>query len=146
MAWRESSKDDDEYVGDFGTPEQEIPATGLPGVDWESCMTMNDTWGFRTDDTALEIDRDAVRQLIDICLEGGQLPVERRADRRGRDPRRPRSSGSAMAKWMAVNGESIYGTRPAPSETRLGPLHAEARQALPTRLQLAARTTSWAPA
>lgn len=31
----------DEAVGDFDTPEQEIPSTGLPGVDWESCMTMN---------------------------------------------------------------------------------------------------------
>ncbi|TAL48279.1 MAG: alpha-L-fucosidase, partial [Chitinophagaceae bacterium] len=26
-----------DYAGDFGTPEQEIPETGLPGVDWESC-------------------------------------------------------------------------------------------------------------
>src|SRR5205814_10576218 len=33
-----------EFVGDFGTPEQEIPATGIPGADWESCMTMNNTW------------------------------------------------------------------------------------------------------
>ena len=30
--------------GDFGTPEQQIPATGLAGVDWESCMTMDDLW------------------------------------------------------------------------------------------------------
>jgi len=30
------------FGGDFGTPEQQIPATGLPGVDWETCMTMND--------------------------------------------------------------------------------------------------------
>ena len=38
-------------VGDYGTPEQEIPATGFgPGVDWESCMTMNDTWGFKKND------------------------------------------------------------------------------------------------
>ncbi|NVJ48571.1 MAG: alpha-L-fucosidase, partial [Cytophagia bacterium] len=35
-----------DFAGDFGTPEQEIPATGLPGVDWESCMTMNDHWGY----------------------------------------------------------------------------------------------------
>jgi alpha-L-fucosidase len=38
-------------VGDYGTPEQEIPANGFgPGVSWESCMTMNDTWGYRKDD------------------------------------------------------------------------------------------------
>lgn len=44
------SRDDRRYAGDFGTPEQEIPATGVPGVDWESCMTMNDTWGFKKND------------------------------------------------------------------------------------------------
>src|SRR5207249_1509739 len=38
-------------VGDFGTPEQEIPANGFgPGVDWESCMTMNETWGYKKND------------------------------------------------------------------------------------------------
>jgi len=29
------NKGDREYAGDFGTPEQEIPGTGLPGVDWD---------------------------------------------------------------------------------------------------------------
>ena len=37
-------------AGDYGTPEQEVPSRGLPGVDWETCMTMNDTWGFKRDD------------------------------------------------------------------------------------------------
>ena len=41
------NKGDQEYAGDFGTPEQQIPASGLPGIDWESCMTMNDTWGYK---------------------------------------------------------------------------------------------------
>ena len=52
-------KHDKEYVGDFDTPEQDIPATGLPGVDWETCMTMNDTWGFRTDDKNWKSTEDA---------------------------------------------------------------------------------------
>ena len=34
------------FGGDFGTPEQQIPSKGLPGVDWETCMTMNDHWGY----------------------------------------------------------------------------------------------------
>ena len=39
------------YSGDTETPEQDIPATGFPGRDWETCMTMNDTWGFKSYDT-----------------------------------------------------------------------------------------------
>ena len=27
-----------DYAGDFGTPEQEIPETGLPGLDWENVV------------------------------------------------------------------------------------------------------------
>ena len=33
----------DPKYGDFITPEQHIPATGMPGVDWETCMTLNTT-------------------------------------------------------------------------------------------------------
>ncbi len=65
------SKDDQQYSGDFGTPEQQIPATGIPGVDWESCMTMNDTWGFRSDDHHWKSAETLIRNLIDIASKGG---------------------------------------------------------------------------
>ncbi len=35
--------------GDYGTPEQEIPVTGL-NYDWESCVTMNNSWGYKKGD------------------------------------------------------------------------------------------------
>jgi alpha-L-fucosidase len=38
------------FSGDTNTPEQFVPATGYPGRDWETCMTMNDTWGFKSYD------------------------------------------------------------------------------------------------
>lgn len=34
--------------GDTETPEQTIPARGFPGRDWETCMTINNTWGFKS--------------------------------------------------------------------------------------------------
>ena len=42
--------------GDTETPEQDIPATGYPGRDWETCMTMNDTWGYKSLRQQLEVD------------------------------------------------------------------------------------------
>ena len=39
-----------DYAGDTDTPEQHIPETGMPGRDWETCMTMNDTWGYKSYD------------------------------------------------------------------------------------------------
>ncbi|MCY2950694.1 MAG: alpha-L-fucosidase [Planctomycetota bacterium] len=60
-------------AGDYGTPEQEIPPTGFPGMDWESCMTMNDTWGFKNDDHNWKSATTIIRMLIDCASKGGNL-------------------------------------------------------------------------
>src|SRR4030095_15083912 len=52
---------DEDAVGDFGTPEQEVPASGFPGVDWESCMAMNRHWGFNARDEDFKSSRELVR-------------------------------------------------------------------------------------
>ena len=114
------SRTDREYAGDFGTPEQQIPANGIPGVDWESCMTMNDTWGFKSYDDELEVDRDARAQPDRHRVEGRQLSAERRARRpKARFPRPSVERLAAVGKWMAVNGESIYGTTASPFSEQL---------------------------
>ncbi len=43
--------DSKKSTGDFETPEQYIPPQGYPDKDWEACMTMNRSWGFRSYDT-----------------------------------------------------------------------------------------------
>lgn len=61
----------DEFRGDFGTPEQEIPYNGFPGIDWESCMTMNGTWGFKASDHNWKSTEKLIRNLVDIASKGG---------------------------------------------------------------------------
>jgi hypothetical protein len=61
-----------QFKGDYGTPEQQIPATGFgEGVSWESCMTMNGTWGFKADDHKWKSTETLVQNLIDIASKGG---------------------------------------------------------------------------
>lgn len=100
----------DEAVGDFDTPEQEIPATGLPGVDWESCMTMNGHWGWNAADTRWKSDELLIRNLIDIASKGGNylLNVGPRAD--GTFPEQSVERLASIGKWMRANGDSISGT------------------------------------
>lgn len=99
-----------EAVGDFATPEQEIPATGMPGVDWETCMTMNDHWGFCAADANWKSAEDLVRKLADIASKGGNflLNVGPRAD--GTFPPEAVERLAAIGAWMKANGESIHGT------------------------------------
>jgi Alpha-L-fucosidase. len=58
-------------LGDFRTPEQEIPATGLPGVDWESCVTMNHNWGFNSHDHDFKPVAELIGMLVDTASKGG---------------------------------------------------------------------------
>ena len=114
------NRTDREYAGDFGTPEQQIPANGIPGVDWESCMTMNDTWGFKSYDTNWKSTETIVRNLIDIASKGGNYLLNVGPDCRRRDSRGERRAACRRSgKWMAVNGESIYGTTASPFAEQL---------------------------
>ena len=106
-----------EYAGDFGTPEQQIPATGLPGVDWESCMTMNDTWGFKSDDQNWKSSETLIRNLIDIASKGGNYLLNVGPTAEGLIPAPSVERLQAIGKWMKVNGESIYGTQASPFKT-----------------------------
>jgi alpha-L-fucosidase len=103
-----------EAVGDFATPEQEIPATGMPGVDWETCMTMNDHWGFCAADADWKTSEDLIRKLADIASKGGNflLNIGPRSD--GTFPPEAIARLSEIGAWMKVNGESIHGTSASP--------------------------------
>jgi alpha-L-fucosidase len=110
---------DREYSGDFGTPEQQIPANGIPGVDWESCMTLNDTWGFKSYDENWKSTETLVRNLIDIASKGGNYLLNVGPTAQGEIPAASVERLAGMGKWMAVNGESIYGTSASPFSAQL---------------------------
>jgi alpha-L-fucosidase len=100
--------------GDFTTPEQRIPATGMPGVDWETCMTLNTTWGYSEHDHAWKSDTNLIRNLVDIASKGGNylLNVGPKGD--GSLTPETVKSFHAIGAWMTVNSESIYGTAASP--------------------------------
>jgi alpha-L-fucosidase len=108
------NKGDREYAGDFGTPEQEIPATGLPGVDWESCMTMNDTWGYKKNDHNWKSSQTLIRNLIDIASKGGNYLLNVGPTAEGVIPAASVERLGDIGRWMKINGESIWGTQASP--------------------------------
>ncbi|MFH1999395.1 MAG: alpha-L-fucosidase, partial [Planctomycetota bacterium] len=98
------------YRGDFGTPEQQIPATGLPGVDWETCMTLNGHWGYNKNDHDWKSAKDLIRKLADIASKGGNFLLNVGPTAEGLIPQPSVEPLQAMGAWMKQNGEAIYGT------------------------------------
>ena len=106
----------DPQYGDFITPEQHIPATGMPGVDWETCMTMNTTWGYSDHDQAWKSDELLIRNLIDIASKGGNYLLNIGPKGDGSVPQESVRAMAAIGRWMKANGESIHGTQASPFE------------------------------
>jgi len=102
--------------GDFITPEQHIPATGMPGVDWETCMTMNTTWGYSEHDRQWKSSETLIRNLIDIASKGGNylLNIGPKAD--GSVPPESVDALQKIGQWMKTNGDAIYATGAGPFE------------------------------
>jgi alpha-L-fucosidase len=105
---------DGDYAGDFGTPEQQVPAEGIPGVDWESCMTMNDTWGYKAYDHNWKSERQLLHTLIDITSKGGNFLLNVGPTSEGLIPEPSVERLAAMGRWMKIHGEAIYGTTASP--------------------------------
>lgn len=103
-----------EFRGDYGTPEQEIPTGGLSGIDWESCMTMNNTWGYSAHDQNWKSPEKLIRNLIDIASKGGNYLLNVGPTAEGEIPAASIARLETMGAWMKINGESIYATRANP--------------------------------
>jgi alpha-L-fucosidase len=101
--------------GDYITPEQTIPANGLgAGVDWETCMTMNDTWGFKKSDNDWKPTKTLVRNLIDCASKGGNYLLNVGPTSEGLIPEASIERLSEIGRWLRANGEAIYGTTASP--------------------------------
>jgi len=100
---------------DFSTPEQTIPAGAMSGGRlWETCMTLNNNWGWAKNDHNWKSVEDLTRKLIDIAHKGGNFLLNVGPTEKGKIPQESVDRLAAVGQWMKVNGESIYGSTKNP--------------------------------
>ncbi len=102
-------------LGDYMTiGDNYMPRLPLEG-DWEVPATLNDTWGYSKFDQSWKTPEEIIKILVKIASRGGNylLNIGPRAD--GSVPQESLDILGEVGNYMRENGESIYGTRKAPS-------------------------------
>ncbi len=105
--------DPSEYAGDFVSPEQIIPPSGICDKDgnplvWEACMTMNNHWGYSSTDKFYKPASMVVKKLVECVSKGGNMLINVGPDAKGNIPQESISILTDVGKWMKLNSASIY--------------------------------------
>tara|TARA_R110002073_G_scaffold73085_14_gene178842 strand:+ start:8489 stop:10249 length:1761 start_codon:yes stop_codon:yes gene_type:complete len=102
------------YRGDYKTFERQIPPHAPGEEDWEVCMPISGSWGYKKGDNDFKSTATLVRNLIDIASKGGNYLLNVSPTGEGTLLREAVERLKGVGKWMDVNGESIYGTTASP--------------------------------
>jgi alpha-L-fucosidase len=97
--------------GDYDTPELGVPVTRPASPWWETCMTINDSWGFRKRDTDFKSLDTILRMLVDCMSMGGNLLLDigPRAD--GTIPEEEATILKELGRWISRHAEAVHPTR-----------------------------------
>jgi alpha-L-fucosidase len=100
--------------GDFETPEQGIPDEGLADkygnpVPWETCLTLNNNWGYHEADKDWKSAELIIHTLVNCTGKNGNLLLNVGPNARGRIPDESICILEEVGRWMDKNNESIYG-------------------------------------
>ena len=99
------------YTGDYKTPEQIIPTVKqLDGTDWETNMTLNDSWGYKKRGCVWKTSETLILNLVDIVSKGGNYLLNIAPDGEGGIPEINYHRLKEIGNWMKKYGESIYET------------------------------------
>ncbi|MBI5831768.1 MAG: alpha-L-fucosidase [Armatimonadetes bacterium] len=101
-------------VGDYGSlGDNQIPLGPVSG-DWETPATLNDTWGYRSDDHHWKTTRELLHLLVELASKGVNYLLNVGPTALGEIPGPSTELLRAVGRWMDVNGDAIYGTSASP--------------------------------
>ena len=109
---------------DFQMFEQDLPGQNKSGLSFqaasalhlESCITMNDSWGFRITDHGYKSVNEIVKTLINAAGRNSNLLLNVGPMPNGEIQQEFRDTLAAVGKWTKQYGYTIYGTRGGPMQ------------------------------
>jgi alpha-glucosidase len=101
-------------MGDYrSTGDNQLPVKVLD-YDWETPVTLNDTWGFKKDDHNWKSVQTLIRQLVDVASKNGNYLLNVGPTAEGLIPQPSVDRLLEVGQWMKVNSEAVYGAQPSP--------------------------------
>ena len=107
-------------VGDYAsTGDNVIPAKATEDA-FEVPATLNQTWGYRSDDQNWKSPGEIIFKLVDIASKGGNYLLNVGPTSEGVIPQPSQDTLRAVGAWLKVNGEAIYGSSRSPFGEEFG--------------------------
>jgi len=104
----------EDHLGDYKTFERNVPDQAPTVDDWEVCMPISGSWGYKKSDTDFKSSTKLIRNLADIASKGGNYLLNVSPTDDGTLLPEAVERLEAIGKWMKVNSESIYDTSASP--------------------------------
>jgi len=101
-------------LGDYSLPRDNFLPPGRFEGDWETCATLNHTWGYRKDDHQWKSASNLITTLVDLASKGANYLLNIGPDADGRVPPASAARLRAIGAWLRVNGGAVRGTLPSP--------------------------------
>ncbi len=100
-------------LGDYAVREQKIPEGGEP-QPWETCMTLNNAWGYHKNDENWKSSDSLIHSLLDIVSKGCNFLLNVGPTGEGLIPAPSVDRLKEVGEWLEINGEAVYGTTSSP--------------------------------
>jgi alpha-L-fucosidase len=101
-------------LGDYAESRDNVIPSEALQIDWEVPATINDTWGFKSDDHNWKSPAELVRKLVDTASKDGNYLLNVGPTAEGVIPQPSVERMRALGEWLRRNGEAVYGTRAGP--------------------------------
>ncbi|MBT3207595.1 MAG: alpha-L-fucosidase [Bacteroidetes bacterium] len=108
--------------GDYATPEIGMPIHAPKADYWELCMTMNDSWGYQSNDKHYKSPQQIIDIFVECLSKGGNLLLDIGPKSDGTIPAEQENILTELGTWVSKHKEAIYKTkRGIPYEYYYGP-------------------------